>query len=155
MTRAHLFNQVLLGRLLFVGEYRGSHADQKEYVDKRSGDVISYIRAMHLLELTCKGKIDRAVIYERLPEIVELPEEAEFPYRKGSRMVFYLESVQSKSDQLTGFLLPGSKPEMLEDEEFMTKEEAGSEASDAPQGAPTPAPPLNLVLLPTTPQPTL
>jgi len=89
----------------------------------------------------------RAAARKRLPEIVELPEEAKFPYRQGSRMVFFLESVQWRSEQLTGFILSGSKPEVLEDE-------AGSEATDAPSGAPATAPPLNLVLLPTTPQPT-
>ena len=82
MKTEELMREVLRGRLLIVGEYRGSHAERKGYVDRKSGNKIEYIRAIHLIECACRGSLDRAVVYQRLPEIVETPEEAVFPYLK-------------------------------------------------------------------------
>ena len=62
-----LLREVLRGRLLIVGEYRGSQAEKTGYVDRKTGQAIHYFRALHLLECACRGNLDRAIIYERPP----------------------------------------------------------------------------------------
>ena len=37
MNRAELLREVLLGRLLIVGEFRGAHAAMDGYVDRTTG----------------------------------------------------------------------------------------------------------------------
>jgi hypothetical protein len=49
MNREELVEQVLRGLLLIVGEYRGSHAEDAGYVDKKTGFKVEYIRATHLV----------------------------------------------------------------------------------------------------------
>jgi hypothetical protein len=50
MTADELVRQVLQGILVLVGEYRGSHAEMAGYVDKKSGQSIRSVRAIHLVE---------------------------------------------------------------------------------------------------------
>jgi hypothetical protein len=42
MTRAKLLREVLLGRLLIVGEFRGAHAAMDGYVDRTTGEKVGY-----------------------------------------------------------------------------------------------------------------
>jgi hypothetical protein len=93
MTRADLLDEVLQGVLLIVGEYRGSHAEQAGYVDKKFGNVINYIRAIHLVECSWHGHIDRVMITQRFPEQVVSIEQAQatFSYARGGRYVFYID----------------------------------------------------------------
>ena len=49
MTTDELVKQVLQGILVLVGDYRGSHAEMAGYVDKKSGEAIRSVRAIHLL----------------------------------------------------------------------------------------------------------
>jgi hypothetical protein len=102
MTTVELLKEVLVGRLLIVGEYRGSRAEEAGYVDKKSGEAIHYVRAIHLIECACRGNLDRAIIYERLPEIIEKPEEAVFHHLKGRRYVFFLVSLKWDKGQVIG-----------------------------------------------------
>ena len=102
MTANELLKEVLVGRLLIVGEYRGSRAENAGYVDKKSGEAIHYVRAIHLVECACRGNMDRAIIYQRLPEIIEKPEEAVFHYLKGRRYVFFLVSLKWDKGQVIG-----------------------------------------------------
>ena len=102
MTTTELLKEVLLGRLLIVGEYRGSRAEEAGFVDKKSGEAIQYVRAIHLIECSCRGNLDRAMIYERLPEVIEKPEEAVFHYQKGRRYVFFLVSLKWDKGQVIG-----------------------------------------------------
>ncbi len=45
MTKAELVEQVLQGVLVLVGEYRGSHAEDAGYVDKKTGyKVNTFVR---------------------------------------------------------------------------------------------------------------
>ena len=93
MTRADLLDEVLLGVLLIVGDYRGSYAEQAGYVEKKFGNVINYIRAIHLVECSWHGHIDRVMITQRFPEQVASIEQAQatFNYTKGGRYVFYID----------------------------------------------------------------
>jgi hypothetical protein len=59
MTRAELAEEVLQGILLIVGEYRGSHAEEAGYVDRKFGNAIRYIRAIHLAECAWHGHIEQ------------------------------------------------------------------------------------------------
>jgi hypothetical protein len=64
VTKNELLNQVLRGVLVIVGEYRGSHAEEAGYVDKKSGNAIQYVRATHVVECSWHGHIDRVIISE-------------------------------------------------------------------------------------------
>ena len=131
MTNQELLEEVLRGQRVLVGNYRGSHAEMAGYVDRKTGQAIKYVRAIHLLELECTGRIDRAMIYQRLPEIIETPEDAAFPYVRGRLYAFRLESYQWERGQITGRMgnLP---PELIED-----AEEGDGVLVDAPSGAAT------------------
>jgi hypothetical protein len=85
--------KVLQGVLLIVGEYRGSHAEEAGYVDRKFGNAIRYIRAIHLAECAWHGRIDRVIITQRFPEQIESIEQAQatFKYTRGARYVFYIE----------------------------------------------------------------
>ena len=74
MTIQELMREVVVGRLLLVGEFRGVRAEATSYTDRKSGEKIEYVRALHLVECICRGNVDRAILYQRLPEIVETPE---------------------------------------------------------------------------------
>jgi len=93
MRPQELLAEVMQGVLLIVGEYRGSHAEQAGYVDRKFGNVINYIRAIHLAECSWHGHIDRVLITERFPEEVASIEQAEatFKYTRGKRYVFYID----------------------------------------------------------------
>ncbi len=115
MTRAELLRQVLRGRLLLVGEFRGARAESAGFVDKRTGQAISYVRAIYLLECACRGSIDRAVIRQRLLD-VENPDDRLFPYEKGKLYVFSLESFRLERGTLTGWM-DHREPEAIEETE--------------------------------------
>jgi hypothetical protein len=93
MTTKELLSEVLQGVLLIVGEYRGSHAEEAGYVDKKFGNAIRYIRATHLAECAWRGHIDRVIITERFPEHIATVEQAQatFQYTRGRRYVFYID----------------------------------------------------------------
>src|SRR5947199_4298244 len=57
MTRAELLCEVLQGVLLIVGEYRGSHAEMAGYVDRKFGNKIEYVRAIHIVECSWHGHL--------------------------------------------------------------------------------------------------
>ena len=139
MKREELMREVLRGRLLIVGEYRGSAAERKGYVDRKSGEKIEYIRAIHLIECACRGNFDRAVVYQRLPESIETPEEAVFSYFKGRRYVFFLTKMNQEHGQVLCSMADRG-PELIED----ATEEGGVPVA-APPGAATGSPP-NLVI---------
>ena len=81
MTRDELLQQILSGRLLLVGEFRGAHAEAAGYVDNRTGKAISYVRAIYLVECACRGILDRAIIRQKRLGI-EDPAQVKFPYEK-------------------------------------------------------------------------
>jgi hypothetical protein len=138
MTRDELLQDVLRGRLLLVGEFRGARAEAAGYVDTRSGEAISYVRIIYIVECSARGVLDRAIIRQKRPE-VEKPEEITIPYEKGKAYVFFLEGFKMERGIFSGWI--GDRgPEPIEDVET---------AVAAPQGA---APPPNLVLLETIPQ---
>jgi len=100
MNRAELLREVLLGRLLIVGESRGAHAAMDGYVDRTTGEKVGYGKAILLAECTVRGNLARAMFYQRLPESVETPEEAVFPYQKGKLYVFFLVSLKNDNGQV-------------------------------------------------------
>jgi hypothetical protein len=112
MTKAELLRQILRGRLLLVGEFRGARAELAGFVDKRTGDAISYVRAIYLLECACRGVVDRAVIRKKLLDI-EKPEDVLFPYEKGKIYVFSLESFKMERGAITGWM-DHREPELIE-----------------------------------------
>ena len=114
MKPAEILSDLLRGKIMLVGEYRGSRAELTGYVDTKTGDKIQYVRALHLVECACRGNLDRAIIFERLSEAVETPEEAMFEHIRGQKYVFYLESVKWDRGQVTGFMAEGRKPELVE-----------------------------------------
>src|SRR5882724_1928611 len=130
MTTGELVKQVLQGILVLVGEYRGSHAEMAGYVDRKSGQAIHSIRAIHLVECLWYGRVDRVLLMEYFQDTIGSVDEAEatFTYERGRKYVFYLESFKRERGQLIG-RLAGWDPEPLE-----IAEEAGC----SPQGEPPP-----------------
>jgi hypothetical protein len=141
MREEELLREVLQGVLLIVGEYRGSHAEEAGYIDKKYGSKITYIRGTHLAECMWHGHIDRVIITERFPEQVATVEQAQatFTYSRGRRHVFYIDWLKRERGQTFASLTPwGIEP--IED---------STEALGTPPGVPAP---LNLVCSQTTPQ---
>jgi hypothetical protein len=138
MTRQELLQHVLRGRLLLVGEFRGARAEAAGYVDQRTGEAISYVRAVYIIECACRGVLDRAVIRQKRVGI-EDPDQVQFPFEKGKHYVFFLEGFKLERGIFSGWI-GDREPEPIEDVET---------AVAAPQGA---APPPNLVSKQTTPQ---
>lgn len=130
MTQAELLREVLAGVLLIVGEYRGSHAEEAGYVDRKFGNAIKFIRATHLAECFWHGHIDRVIITERFPEQVATVEQAQatFSYRRGQRYVFYIDWFKRERGQ-TYASLSGWGIEEIEGVE---------EALGTPSGVPAP-----------------
>jgi hypothetical protein len=62
MTEADITKEVMRGRLVVVGELRGTHAESAGYVDRRTGETIKYVRVIYLIECACRGMLDRAVV---------------------------------------------------------------------------------------------
>ncbi len=141
MTEAELFKEVLQGVLLIVGEYRGSHAEEAGYVDRKSGNAIRYVRAIHLAECSWHGHVDCVIITERFPEHVSTIAQAQatFSYVRGQRYVFYIDWVKRERGQTFASLSTWGIEEI----------EGGKEALGPPPGGPAPH---NLVLLETIPQ---
>ncbi len=54
MTREELLRHVVRGRLLLVGEFRGARAEAAGYVDQRTRQAISYVRAVYIVEFYWK-----------------------------------------------------------------------------------------------------
>jgi hypothetical protein len=100
--------EVLQGVLLIVGEYRGSHAEEAGYVDRKFGNALRYIRAIHLAECAWHGHIDRVIITQRFPEQIESIEQAQamFKYTRGARYVFYIEWFKRERGQTFASLSP-------------------------------------------------
>ena len=125
MNRSELLREVLLGRLLIVGEFRGAHAAMDGYVDRTTGEKVGYVKAIILAECTVRGNLARAMFYQRLPESVETPEEAVFPYEKGKLYVFFLVSLKNDNGQVIGSLAD-RLPELLEDQPEAEEETVGA-----------------------------
>jgi hypothetical protein len=130
MTKNELLNEVLRGVLVIVGEYRGSHAEEAGYIDKKFGNAIRYIRATHLVECAWHGHIDRVIVTERFPEQITTVEQAQatFTYSRGGRYVFYIDWFKRERGQ-TYASLSGWGIEEIED---------AREAVGAPTGGPPP-----------------
>ena len=129
MTTDELVRQVLQGILVLVGEYRGSHAESAGYVDKKSGQAIHCVRAIHLVECVWHDRVDRVLLMQYFGGGATLEEAtATFRYERGRKYVFYLDSFKRERGQLTG-RLAGWDPEPLERAE---------EAVGSPQGEPPP-----------------
>jgi hypothetical protein len=107
------------------------------YVDRTTGEKIGFVRAIILAECQVRGNLARAMFYQRLPEIVEKPEEAVFPYQKGKLYVFFLVSLKNDNGQVIGSLAD-RPPELLQDDP------AAEETVGAPSRG-THRAPLNLV----------
>ena len=125
MNRPELMSEVLMGRLLIVGEFRGAHAALDGYVDKTTGEKVGYVKAIILAECQVRGNLARAMFYQRLPESVETPEEAVFPYQKGKLYVFFLVSLKNDNGQVIGSLAD-RPPELLEDQPEAQEETVGA-----------------------------
>jgi hypothetical protein len=129
MKPAELLREVIGGRLLIVGEFRGAHAETRREVDRKSGEAFSFVQGMLLAECKVRGNLDRAIFYQRFPD-VEDAAEVVFPYMKGKLYVFFLVSLKNERGQVTGSL-GDRKPELLE-----LDEEEGGGPVGAPLGAP-------------------
>jgi hypothetical protein len=129
MTTDELVKQVLQGVLVLVGDYRGSHAEMAGYVDKKSGQAIRSVRAIHLVECVWYDRVDRVVLMQYFGGGATVEEAtATFRYEKGRKYVFYLDSFKRERGQLTG-RLAGWDPEPLE---------IAEEAVGSPEGEPPP-----------------
>ena len=129
MTTDELVRQILQGILVLVGEYRGSHAEMAGYVDKKSGQAIRSVRAIHLVECVWYDRVDRVVLMQYFGGGATLEQAAAtFRYERGRKYVFYLDSFKRERGQLTG-RLAGWDPEPLE---------IAEEAVGSPQGEPPP-----------------
>jgi hypothetical protein len=129
MTTDELVKQLLQGILVLVGEYRGSHAEMAGYVDKKSGQAIRSVRAIHLVECVWYDRVDRVVLMQYFGGGATLEQAAAtFRYERGRKYVFYLASFKRERGQLTGRLAEWD-PEPLE---------IAEEAVGSPQGEPPP-----------------
>src|SRR5258707_13385933 len=130
MTRDELTVDVLKGFLLIVGEYRGSHAELAGYVDKKTGEAIQHVRAIHLAECAWCGHIDRVIVTEYFSATVTAVEQAEatFKSQRGRLHVFYLEWFKRERGQTFARLSAWGIEEI-----------EGIEAAAAPSGAPPPS----------------
>jgi hypothetical protein len=131
MKTGELLQLILRGHLIVVGEYRGGRAEAAGFTDRRTGDAIKCVYAIYLIECACRGIVDRAIIRQRRVGI-ENPDEVPFPYEKGKRYAFFLESFKIERGQFSGWI-GDREPQLIEGIE---------EAGCAPQGA---LPPPNLV----------
>ena len=115
MRYDELLRHILRGRLLLVGEFRGARAEAAGYVDQRTGQAISYVRAVYIVECACRGVLDRAVIRQKRLGIGS-PNDVPFPYEKGKRYVFFLEGFKLERGIFTGWM--GERdPEPIEEAE--------------------------------------
>lgn len=130
MTPEELVKQVLQGILVLVGEYRASHAEMAGYVDKKSGEAIRHVRAIHLVECVWYDRVDRVLLMQYFGDNVATVEQATatFTYKRGRKYVFYLQAFKWERGQLTG-RLAGWDPEPLD---------IAEEAVGSPQGEPPP-----------------
>lgn len=129
MTADELVRQVLQGILVLVGDYRGSHAEMAGYVDKKSGQAIHSVRAIHLVECVWYDRLDRVLLMQYFGGGATLEEAtATFRYERGRKYVFYLDAFKRERGQLTGRLAEWD-PEPLE---------IAEEAVGSPQGEPPP-----------------
>ena len=130
MTTDELVSQVLQGIMVLVGEYRGSHAEIAGFVDKKSGQAIRYVRAIHLVECLWYGQVDRVLLMQYFASNVTTIEQATttFRYERGQKYVFYLASFKRERGQLTGRLAEWD-PEPID---------VAEEAVGSPQGEPPP-----------------
>jgi hypothetical protein len=55
MKPEELYQHVVRGRTLIVGEFRGARADSAGYVDQKTGEAIKYVVAIYLIECACRG----------------------------------------------------------------------------------------------------
>lgn len=106
MTTDELVKQVLQGSLVLVAEYRGSHAEMAGYVDKKSGEAIRNVRAIHLVECIWYDRVDRVLLMQYFAGNIATIEQATatFRYERGRKYVFYLASFKRERGQLTGRL---------------------------------------------------
>ena len=65
MTEAEITKEVMCGRLVAVGELRGTHAESAGYVDRRTGEAIKYVLVIYLIECAWRGMLDRAVVTQK------------------------------------------------------------------------------------------
>ena len=129
MTTDELVKQLLQGILVPVGDYRGSHAEMAGYVDKKSGQAIRSVRAIHLVECVWYDRVDRVLLMQYFGGGATLEQAAAtFRYERGRKYVFYLDSFKRERGQLIG-RLAGWDPEPLE---------IAEEAVGSPQGEPPP-----------------
>lgn len=115
MTQGELLAQILRGRLLLVGEFRGARAESAGFVDQRTGQAISYVRVVFIVECSCRGVLDRAVIRQKRLG-VETPEEVQLPYEKGKRYAFFLDGFKLERGVFTGWM-GDREPEAIEEPE--------------------------------------
>jgi hypothetical protein len=115
MKQAELLNHILRGRLLLVGEFRGARAESAGYVDSRSGQAISYVRVVFIVECACRGVLDRAVIRQKRLG-VETPEDLQLPYEKGKRYAFFLDGFKLERGVFTGWM-GDREPEAIEEDQ--------------------------------------
>ena len=85
------------------------------YVDRTTGEKVGYVKATILAECQVRGNLARAMFYQRLPDNIETPEEAVFPYQKGKLYVFFLASLKNDNGQVIGSLAD-RPPELLQDQ---------------------------------------
>jgi hypothetical protein len=118
MTSDELTADVLKGFLLIVGEYRGSHAELAGYVDKKTGEAIQHVRAIHLAECAWCGHIDRVIVTEYFAPHVTLEQaQATLTYSRGRLYVFYLEWFKRERGQTYARLSPWGIEPIEETEE--------------------------------------
>ena len=128
MRKEDLLGEVLKGVLLVVGEYRGGHADPVSWIDRKSGNKIESVQAIHIVECFSCGHLDRVIITERfLPGITLEQAQATLTYNRGQLYVFYIEWFKRERGQTYARLSPwGIEP--IEE----TKEAAAVPAGTAP-----------------------
>jgi hypothetical protein len=99
-------------------------------VDKKSGQAIRHVRAIHPVECVWYDRVDRVLLMQYFAPGVATIEQATatLQYERGRKYVFYLASFKRERGQLTGRLAEWD-PEPLE---------IAEEAIGSPQNEPPP-----------------
>ena len=126
MTQAELVQELLQGVPLLVLEYRGSHAEEAGYVDRKYGNKITYIRGIHIGEGKWHGHVAPIIVTERFREEINTVElaQATFRYVKGRRYVFYIDWLKQERGQAFAALSGWGIEEIEEDKKALATPEA-------------------------------
>jgi len=83
---------VSAGRIVFIGEWRGSKPETINYTSKTTGQAASFSRVQHTVEIGEGDRVEAFKVSERVPDRVK-PEDMKAPAKKGQRVLVEVQSI--------------------------------------------------------------